>query len=332
MCSATSRTSLSNMGKRPDKKRVPTGLILFDQMVGGGLPRGCRIEIFGEEDCGKTTLALEISRAYKKPYYMEFEQKFDDEYAQSINPTIGTEFKNMVQPFTIEEGVDDFIKKFRAIETANIKIRKENNKLKKGAKKKALKGQYDLLVMDTVGSAVTIDQIEKDMQDNDQVASLAIQMTRFLRSKAEKILSPKGCTLIMLNHKKEVIGSGFGDGDRTPGGRHVKFTSIARFSITRKKTTIYDDAIDMGIWFRKNHINSKASIKKCRYLIKRGHGVVRGYETLQLGLMTKTIKEDGQFFVLGDYRMRGVKQMVEFLEANPNLRSAINEEYLTSQN
>ena len=314
-----------------DKHRQQTGLILFDQMVGGGLPRGCRIEIFGEEDCGKTTLALEISKAYKMPYYMEFEQKFDEEYAQSINPHICLKNKNIAQPFTIEEGVDDFIKSFNKIETANIAIRKENNGLKKGAKKKPLKEQYDLLVMDTVGSAVTIDQIEKEMKDKDQVASLAIQMTRFLRSKAEKILSPKGCTLIMLNHKKEVIG-GFGDADRTPGGRHVKFTSIARFSITRKKTTIYPDAIDMGIWFRKNHITNKTTFDKCRYLIKRGHGVVRGYETLQLGLQTGTIKEDGQFFVLGEYRMRGVKQMVEFLEQNPNLRSAINEEYLTRTN
>src|SRR5438128_155805 len=45
---------------------VKTGIVALDAMVGGGIPRGRFIELFGPYKGGKTALAYEIARAFQQ--------------------------------------------------------------------------------------------------------------------------------------------------------------------------------------------------------------------------------------------------------------------------
>jgi recombination protein RecA len=54
------RTRLTRLESRPVQP-LPTGFPALDAAVGGGLPRGAIVEIFGPAYCGKTTLALRIA-------------------------------------------------------------------------------------------------------------------------------------------------------------------------------------------------------------------------------------------------------------------------------
>ena len=42
------------------RDRISTGCLTVDDVLGGGIPRGRVIEVFGPESSGKTTLALSI--------------------------------------------------------------------------------------------------------------------------------------------------------------------------------------------------------------------------------------------------------------------------------
>ena len=235
-------------------KFIETDFVLLNRMLGGGVPVGKIIEIFGFEGCGKTTLAMELSKVFKQVYYMDFEHELDTRYAKSI----GAKFATFKQPVTFEDGIDDF---FRSL--------------------KRDKERCDLLIIDTIGSAITNEQLEKELKDN-TVGSLPGKVTIFLR-KAEKILKPLGITLILLNHKKETIGAGFGDKYYTPGGRQIKYSASIRLSLTEKKNNVYeDDGIIVNIWTKKNKVAQEMIDKNCMYMIRRGLGMLRGEETFRI--------------------------------------------------
>ena len=56
----TIRLKLARM-ETPAADALPTGFASLDSALGGGIPRGRIVEIFGPPDSGKTTLALQIA-------------------------------------------------------------------------------------------------------------------------------------------------------------------------------------------------------------------------------------------------------------------------------
>jgi recombination protein RecA len=283
--------------KEKVKSWVKTDFILFNQMLGGGVPEGKIIEIYGFEGCGKTTLALELSKYFKSVYYIDYEHELDMEYVGKI----GANLKNFIQPSSFEEGVDSLF-----------------HELKDGKR-------YDLVIIDTIGSAITNEQIEKDISES-TMGSLAHKVTIFLR-KAEKICKPLGMTIILLNHKKDLFGAGFGEQHYTPGGRQIKYSASLRLSITQKKDTIYDDAIITNIWIKKNKVISYNEIQNCFYTIRRGLGIIKGEESFRLGSELEIIKKEGQMFLIGSKKFRGKKEVIDFLNYAPEVRNYINEKW-----
>lgn len=51
----------------PTQAVTPTGLHYLDETIGGGVPQGRIIEIYGEAASGKTTLALLLARSVTGP-------------------------------------------------------------------------------------------------------------------------------------------------------------------------------------------------------------------------------------------------------------------------
>ena len=63
-----------------DKKieKVQTGLDDFDRIIGGGIPRGRLIELYGVESSGKTSLALHIASKFEHTVYVNMESFVED--------------------------------------------------------------------------------------------------------------------------------------------------------------------------------------------------------------------------------------------------------------
>ncbi|HEY9737448.1 MAG TPA: ATPase domain-containing protein, partial [Trichocoleus sp.] len=63
---------------------IPTGALTLDLALGGGLPKGRVIEIYGPESSGKTTLALhaiaEVQKAGGTAAFVDAEHALDPEY------------------------------------------------------------------------------------------------------------------------------------------------------------------------------------------------------------------------------------------------------------
>ena len=86
-------------------ERIPVGLKSLDEIMGGGLPVGRVLEVFGLESGGKTTLALHMVAAVQKQgklaAFVDAEHSLDLFYANSI----GVDTENLIvsQPMSAEE-------------------------------------------------------------------------------------------------------------------------------------------------------------------------------------------------------------------------------------
>jgi len=283
-------------------KWITSDFILLNQMLGGGIPVGHIIEVFGFEGCGKTTFALELSKLFKKPYMIDYEYALDKTYMDLL----GVKLAKATQPVTFEEGVDNF---FRALK----------------------KHKFDCLIVDTIGSAISEAEIEKELKEN--TMGIRAQKVTVFCKKAEKICKPLGITVILLNHKKDRIGGGFGDKYYTPGGRQIKFSASIRLSVTKKKCKDFpDDGIIMNIWTKKNKVAQNIPFQNCKYVIRRGMGIIRGEETMRLGIEAGVIKIDKQMYKIGSKSFRGKAKLIDFLNSEERVRAAINDKWTSKTN
>ncbi|PIR50107.1 DNA recombination/repair protein RecA, partial [Candidatus Peregrinibacteria bacterium CG10_big_fil_rev_8_21_14_0_10_54_7] len=67
---------------------IPTNIVSLDLALGGGVPRGRVIEIYGPESSGKTTLATHIIAQIQQKggvaAFVDAEHALDPEYAKKL--------------------------------------------------------------------------------------------------------------------------------------------------------------------------------------------------------------------------------------------------------
>jgi recombination protein RecA len=78
--------------KTMNVETIPTGSISLDLALGGGIPKGRIIEIFGPEASGKTTLAMHIIAEVQKTggvaAFVDAEHALDPERAKAVGVKI----------------------------------------------------------------------------------------------------------------------------------------------------------------------------------------------------------------------------------------------------
>ena len=87
---------------------IPTGFAALDRALGGGLPRGGIVELFGPDSCGKTTLALQIAAQLEErgmaAAWIDADRTFDPAYASSLG--VRVERLVVALPESEEEALD----------------------------------------------------------------------------------------------------------------------------------------------------------------------------------------------------------------------------------
>ena len=193
-------------GARTPIETIPTGSLSLDIALGGGVPRGRVVEIFGPESSGKTTLSLHILAEAQKSggtvAFIDAEHALDPEYAKKIG--VNTDDLLLSQPDSGEQ----------ALEILETLVR--SNAL-------------DVIVVDSVAALTPRAEIEGDMGD----AHMGLQarlMSQALR-KLTSIVAKTKTTVIFLNQLRMKIGVVFGNPETTTGGQAVKFYSSVRMDI-----------------------------------------------------------------------------------------------------
>jgi recombination protein RecA len=287
--------SIMRLGERAHMKvdTTPTGSLSLDQALGGGLPKGRLIEIFGAEGGGKTTLTLHcIAEAQKKGGICAF---IDAEH--SLNPgyaaDLGVDIDNLYisQPDNGEQ----------ALEIADTLIRS---------------GAIDLVVIDSVAALVPRAEVEGEMGDV-TVGLMARMMSQGCRKLAGSA-GRSGTTVIFINQIREKIGVMYGNPETTPGGRALKFFASVRMRVGGSEA-IKNGTETIGkrckVSIPKNKI--APPFREAEFDLIYGKGINKYGDILDLGVKFGIVQKGGAWFTMGEERFQGRDSARAYLEENP---------------
>ena len=176
---------LGDEGGIQEVEKISTGVISLDLALGGGVPRGRIIEVYGPESGGKTTLALSLIAEIQKnggiAGFIDAEHALDPVYASNIGVNVDELYVS--QPDNGEQ----------ALEICESFVRS---------------GAVDIVVVDSVAALVPKAELDGDMGDA-HVGLQARLMSQGLR-KLTAAISKSNTIVVFINQLREKVGIMFG--------------------------------------------------------------------------------------------------------------------------
>lgn len=292
--------------KHMDIATVSTGSLSLDLALGGGIPKGRVVEIYGPESSGKTTLTLhiisEVQRAGGQAAFIDAEHALDPAYAKRI----GVDIDNLLlsQPDTGEQ----------ALEITETLVRSN---------------AVDIIVIDSVAALVPRAEIEGEMGDP-QMGLQARLMSQALR-KLTAVISKSNCTVIFLNQLRMKIGVVFGNPETTTGGQALKFYASVRMEIRRIGSIEGMDGAgenkeSVGNRVRVKVVKNKIAppFKTAEFDILFNEGISKEGDLLDLAAKYEFVRKSGAFYSYGEHKMgQGRENSKAFLKQNQKIAAEL---------
>lgn len=283
---------------------IPTGSLSLDLALGGGIPRGRVVEIFGPESSGKTTLTLHIlAEAQKRGGQVAFidaEHALDPEYARKI----GVDIDNILvsQPDSGEQ----------ALEITESLVRTN---------------AIDLIVVDSVAALTPRAEIEGEMGDS-HMGLQARLMSQALRKLTGTIGKTK-TTVIFINQLRMKLGIMFGNPETTTGGNALKFYSSVRMDI--RNIGKIEEGTGEGKEIKGNRVRVKVvknkiapPFKMAEFDIMYDTGISYVGDIIDLATKYEITRRSGAFYTYKELKLgQGRENVKSFLKANEKVAKAI---------
>jgi len=286
-----------------DVATIPTGSLSLDLALGGGLPQGRVIEIYGPESSGKTTLALhavaEVQKSGGVAAFVDAEHALDPDYAKRIGVNLDTLL--ISQPDTGEQ----------ALEITETLVRSS---------------AVDIIIVDSVAALVPRAEIEGDMGDA-HVGLQARLMSQALR-KLTGVISKSKTTVIFLNQLRLKIGVMFGNPETTAGGQALKYYASVRMDI-RGSEQIKDGDVSIGKHVKVKVVKNKvaAPFKVAEFDIMFNEGISIAGDLIDLAVKYGLVVKSGAWYAYGEDKIgQGREAAKQYLKDHPELIKALDQE------
>lgn len=288
---------------------TPTGALSLDLALGGGIPKGRVVEIYGPESSGKTTLTLhaiaEVQKAGGTAAFIDAEHALDPGYAKRI----GVDIENLLlsQPDNGEQ----------ALEIVETLVRSN---------------AVDLIVVDSVAALVPRAEIEGEMGDS-HMGLQARLMSQALR-KLTGIISRSKATVIFINQIRMKIGVMFGNPETTTGGNALKFYSSVRVDIRRIGQIKQGEEV-IGNRTRVKVVKNKIAppFRQAEFDIMYNKGISISGDVLDLAADRGIIEKAGAWYAMGDTKIgQGREAAKAYLEENPKVMADVTKKILADEN
>ena len=275
---------------------IPSGSISLDLALGGGLPKGRVIEIYGPESSGKTTLTLhaiaEVQRAGGTAAFIDAEHALDPSYAKRIG--VDTDNLLLSQPDNGEQ----------ALEIVETLVRSN---------------AVDLVVVDSVAALVPRAEIEGEMGDS--LPGLQARLMSQALRKLTGIINRSKTTVIFINQIRMKIGVMFGNPETTTGGNALKFYASVRMDIRRiGQIKAGEDVI--GNRTRVKVVKNKIAppFREAEFDIMYNEGISKSGDILDQAVNRGIVEKSGAWFSYnGEKIAQGREAAKTYLQKNPKV-------------
>lgn len=320
---------LGNIKKKIDF--VPTGSWVVNRLIGdgsqqnrpGGVPRGYVTEIYGDEGCGKTTLALHIAKealdAGFRVIYADFEKSLRQQrkYVENIGVNISPPNFCHIEPDNFEDGV-------KLIGIAMVKLAPA------------------LVIVDSVTAMLPKAAFEGDADVSVQVGQHA-KLTGTWLNWITKRLGRRNCALVLVNQLRSTIKADkfdMGPKEVTSGGRAIRFFTSLRLHMhpgEKERVEVISDITGVEekkaisqvvkVVVEKNKLD--IPFKSGPIYIRFGYGIDNIMSMIELGINRRVIKKEGAWFSWKDknsdlqFRMQGKQALKKYLDETPEVTDVL---------
>lgn len=193
----------SSRAKKLD--RWLSGVPQLDAIIGGGMPKGRIVEIFGKESAGKTSLLYQLMGQHSVRGFLDMEGTVDEGHAAVFGNAVGSNFL-LSRPYFGEAAWDI------AIGLAEAGV--------------------PLIGIDSVPAMTPRAVFEKkDASEESRIGAVASMMAKLLPVLAAQC-DRTGSTVVFINQLRENIGGfAWGEQEHTPGGRALKHWASLRLQL-----------------------------------------------------------------------------------------------------
>ncbi len=285
---------------RIDVETIPTGSLSLDIALGGGIPKGRIVEIYGPESSGKTTLTLhavaEVQKSGGTAAFIDAEHALDPAYAKRLGVNIETLLVS--QPDSGEQ----------ALEIVETLVRSN---------------AVDIVVIDSVAALVPQAEIEGDMGDS-HMGLQARLMSQALR-KLTSIISRSKCTVVFINQLRMKIGVMFGNPETTTGGNALKFYASVRMDIRRTSQIKVGEEV-VGNRVKVKVVKNKIAppFRQAEFDIMYNQGISTEGDVLDLATEKGIVEKAGAWFAYGGANIaQGREAAKVYLKENPKVLAEI---------
>ncbi len=301
--------SIMKLGESTHTKveTIPIGAISVDLALGGGLPRGRVVEIYGPESSGKTTMTLhaiaEVQKLGGTAAFIDAEHALDPAYAKRI----GVDVDNLLlsQPDNGEQ----------ALEIAETLVRSN---------------AVDLVVVDSVAALVPRAEIEGEMGDS--LPGLQARLMSQALRKLTSVISRSKTTVVFINQIRMKIGVMFGNPETTTGGNALKFYSSVRMDIRRIGQIKQGDEV-IGNRTRIKVVKNKIAppFRQAEFDIMYNQGISKSGDIIDLAVQHEIVEKAGAWFAYKDAKIgQGREAAKKYLEENPKVMEEISKKVLAA--
>jgi len=289
-------------------ERLSTGINSLDRALGGGLPKGRVVEVFGPESGGKTTLALQCIAACQSAggivAFIDAEHSLDPIWAGVLG--VNTKRLAVAQPDCAEQ----------AYSLINVLLDSPCPPA--------------MIVLDSIAAMPTKKEIEGDVDDlQKQIGLQARVNTQNLRKITPKLDKAK-TILIVINQVREKFGggwSGYGPNETTPGGRAIRHAYSIRMSVRK------GEMIKEGSAFIGNRVKVRIAKNKCsapfattEFPIYYAEGIDIVSDVFMNAVEKGVVLKKGAWYYYGDEKYQGRKGLIEALKNDKELYQSLMEE------
>lgn len=298
-------------------KRITTGSLTLDVVLGGGWPMNHWVEIVGEASHGKTALALKTIAANQKtnPEFTAVwiaAEDFDSNYAKMCG--VDTERVLIVETNSMEDAFDAVIQFMES---------------------KAV----DLVVVDSLPALVPSAEDEKHMEEF-TVGRGALITNKFFRkvsaaTKRDLVDEERPVLGIMINQYRMKIGVMHGDPRTTPGGLGKDYAYSIRCEVKR------DEWLEVGTGQDKRRIGQTIRVRTIKnktfapqqtayldfYFADGGDVDSGSYDTgkeiIALAILNGIVERRGGWMYYGDRKWQGAPALIESLRGELDLKEEL---------
>jgi len=239
---------------------VPTGIQELDDALGGGIPKGASICVYGDPGCGKTSLALmvivQIQKAGGVAVWVNAEPPFPYEAAMMLGVDLDALY--IINAKDYGEQILDVLRE-----------------LLFDSKNRITRSVVDIVAVDSINGLIPkaqIDSVEDKGSEGHTMGRRAAMLSKWLEEVAGRAMLREGAILFNIAQKRVDINA-YGAPEKASGGKGLQF--LAKVTVWMKKKRIDGVSWALGhevaFGVEKNNVSCK--LGEGSYQVMYGIGV-----------------------------------------------------------